>query len=212
MLHKIAVTLAFIFYASLAVAEPLRLLAFGDSLVQGYGLPQGQGFVPQLQDRLRADGFDIEVVNGGVSGDTTAGGVSRIGWSLSEPFDAIVILLGGNDALRALPPAQARANLGAIVEVAQSKELAILLIGVSAPGNFGTAYKAEFDAIYPDLAAQHQLVLYPNIFAGMLRAVDERGLAMTDLLQADGLHPTAKGVAVNLEALLPVLRSVLSGL
>jgi len=208
VLHKVAFILGFIFYAGLAQADPLRLLAFGDSLVQGYGLSQEEGFVPQLEARLQNEGYDIEVINAGVSGDTTAGGAARIDWALAEPFDAILILLGGNDALRGLPPAQAKANLGKIIAISQEKGLKVFLVGVQGPGNYGQAYQTEFDQIYSDLAHQFGVVVYSDIFAGISERVSG-GDRLSLFMQADGIHPNGLGVGVNIEGLLPRLKALI---
>lgn len=187
-----------------AAADPLTLVALGDSLTQGYGLPQEQGFVPQLQAWLRAKGADVTVVNAGVSGDTSAGGLARLAWTLEGGGDAMIVALGGNDLLRGLDPAETRANIDAILAEASAKGLPVLLIGLPAPGNYGADYKADFDAIWPELAEQYGALMVPNMLAGLSELPPEqRG----GLVQPDGLHPTAKGVAIMVETLGPeVLR------
>ncbi|RMD46550.1 MAG: arylesterase, partial [Alphaproteobacteria bacterium] len=130
-----------------AEARTLRVVALGDSLTQGYGLPAGQGFVPQLERWLRERGHDVELVNAGVSGDTTAGGRARIGWTLAGGADALIVALGGNDVLRGLPPEEARANLEAILAEAEARGIPVLLIGIDAPGNYGPDYERAFEAI-----------------------------------------------------------------
>jgi len=187
-----------------AAANPLTLVALGDSLTQGYGLPQEQGFVPQLQAWLRAKGADVTVVNAGVSGDTSAGGLARLAWTLEGGGDAMIVALGGNDLLRGLDPAETRANIEAILAEASAKGLPVLLIGLPAPGNYGAEYKAAFDAIWPELAAQYGAQMVPNMLAGLSDiAPDQRA----GLVQPDGLHPSADGVKVMVEALGPeVLR------
>ena len=186
------------------MADPLTLVALGDSLTQGYGLPQAEGFVPQLQAWLREKGAEVTVVNAGVSGDTSAGGLARLGWTLEGGADAMIVALGGNDLLRGLDPAETRANIDAILAEASAKGLPVLLIGLPAPGNYGADYKAAFDAIWPELAAQYGALMVPNMLAGLSELPPEqRG----GLVQPDGLHPTAKGVAIMVETLGPeVLR------
>lgn len=193
--------------ASLA-AEPARIVAFGDSLTAGYGLPPEEGFVPQLQRWLGDHGAEAEVQNAGVSGDTTAGGLARIDWTLSAPADAMIVTLGGNDLLRGLPPEEARANLDAILARIEAKGLPVLLVPMLAPGNYGPDYKASFDAIYADLAARHGALLADSFLAPIL-ALPDRQQALADYIQPDGLHPTAKGVALVVETLGPKVLELL---
>ena len=192
---------------SAAPAEPFTVAALGDSLTQGFGLPADQGFVPQLQAWLQAEGTDAVVVNAGVSGDTTAGGLARIDWTLSEDVDALIVALGGNALLRGLPPEEARANLTAIMEKASAKRLPVLLIGIAAPGNYGPDYKAAFDAIFPDLAAEYGAILVTD-FLAPIREAKANGSAPDDLMQADGLHPSSAGVALMVEAVGPKVREL----
>jgi acyl-CoA thioesterase-1 len=187
-----------------AGAQDVTVAALGDSLTQGYGLAQGDGFVPQLQGWLAAKGSGAQVLNAGVSGDTTAGGLSRLDWTLSDDVDALIVALGGNDLLRGLPPEASRANLDAILRDARGRGLPVLLIGVTAPGNYGPEYKAQFDAIYPDLAREHGALLVPSFLAPIEAARDADGdAALRDLMQADGIHPNARGVARIVEAIGP---------
>lgn len=169
------------------------MVALGDSLTAGYGLPADQGLVPQLQGWLVARGTDVEVLNAGVSGDTTAGGLSRLDWSITPETDALIVTLGGNDMLRGLPPAEARANLTAILQGAEAKGLPVLLVAMKAPGNYGADYKAEFDAIYPDLAAEFGALLYPGFFDALTAGAPDPA-AVQPFMQADGIHPNAEGV------------------
>lgn len=185
-------TVAFSFVAAPVGAEPLTLVALGDSLTQGYGLPQADGFVPQLEAWLKEKGADVTVVNAGVSGDTTAGGAARVDWTLTPGVDALIVNLGGNDLLRGIDPGASRANLDAILTAADARGLPVLLVALRAPGNYGPEYKADFDAIYPDLAAKHGTLLEDDFFAPLL-GPDGR-LAAADLMQADGIHPSAAGV------------------
>ncbi|MDE3240381.1 MAG: arylesterase [Paracoccaceae bacterium] len=191
-----------------ALAAPLKLIAFGDSLTQGYGLPEAQGLVPQLQDWLSAHGQDVTVENAGVSGDTSAGGASRIGWTLAGGGDAIIVELGGNDLLRGIPPETTRANLDAVMKAASDKGLPILLIGLPAPANYGPDYQKQFDAIYPALAAKYQAMLIPDYFAP-LRAKTDRTQAMAAYMQPDGIHPNAEGVKVIVASLGPKVVALL---
>ncbi len=192
-----------------AYAEPVTLVALGDSLTAGYGLPQDQGLVPQLEGWLKAQGLEVAVVNAGVSGDTTAGGLSRLDWSLTADTDALMVTLGGNDMLRGLPPEEARANLAAILDGAKARGVPVLLVGQQAPGNYGPDYKASFDAIYTDLAAEYGATLYPFFFQG-LAAGNPDPAALRPFLQEDGIHPNAEGVARIVADLGPVVRDFLN--
>ena len=192
----------------LAAAEPLELVALGDSLTQGYGLPEGEGLVPQLQAWLLANGADVRVVNAGVSGDTTAGGRARLGWSLTDQTDALIIALGGNDLLRGLPPTESRANLEAMLTEAQGRDLPVLLVGLPAPGNYGPDYKAEFDGMWPDLAARFDALLVPNLLAPIMDLAPE-DRARREVMQDDNIHPSAAGVALIVAALGPPVLELL---
>ena len=189
--------------ACAAVAqEEVQVLALGDSLTAGYGLPQDQGFVPALNRWLDANGVAAEVVNAGVSGDTTAGGLARLDWSLSDDIDAAIVALGGNDLLRGVPVASSRANLEGILDKLDARDLPALLVGIEAPGNYGPAYKAAFDGMYVDLAAEHDALLEPS-FLGPLIVDLDIGSARARYLQADGIHPNAQGVEVIVEVIGP---------
>ena len=188
--------------ASPAAAEPVRILAFGDSLTQGYGLPEFEGFVPQLQDWLSAQGAEVQVVNGGVSGDTSAGGAARVAWSLTEDIDAMILTLGGNDLLRGLEPDMTRANIETILTTAKDNGVAVLLVGMTAPGNFGPEYKSAFDAIYPDLAERHGTLYFESFFKGL---GSEDLAELRAYFQSDGIHPNAEGVEMIVSALGPTV-------
>ncbi|PTN02348.1 acyl-CoA thioesterase-1 [Rhodovulum imhoffii] len=183
-------------------APAVTIAALGDSLTQGYGLPPEEGFVPQMERWLSARGAEAVLINAGVSGDTTAGGLSRVGWTLVSEVDAMIVALGGNDLLRGLDPAASRANLDGILKAAQDADVAVLLVGLSAPGNYGPAYKAAFDAMYPDLAARYGVLYFDNFLKGISNLPDREG-AMRVYMQPDGIHPNAKGVALIVEAMGP---------
>lgn len=192
--------------AGMARAEPITLLALGDSLTAGYGLAEGEGLVPQLQTWLQAQGADVVVVNAGVSGDTTAGGLSRLDWSLTPDVDAVMVLLGGNDLLRGLPVAEVRSNLDAILTGIGAKGLPVLLIPMQSAQNFGPDYKTAFDATYPELAAKHGAVLANPYFAALGADLS----ALGDLMQADGIHPSKAGVAKIVPVLGPKVQELLT--
>ncbi|MGC9368417.1 MAG: arylesterase [Paracoccaceae bacterium] len=191
---KFAALASFTITGAPALAEEVTIAALGDSLTQGYGLMEQEGFVPQLQAWLRAQGEDVLVINAGVSGDTTAGGLSRVGWTLEDPrVDAMIVALGGNDLLRGIDPDVSRANLKGILEAARAKEIEVLLVGLNAPGNYGPDYKAAFDSIYPALAETFGALYYPSFFKA-LNAQSEEPRAMAKYMQPDGIHPSAEGV------------------
>lgn len=177
------------------------IAALGDSLTQGYGLPRDEGFVPQLSAWLSDQGAEARVLNAGVSGDTTAGGLSRVSWTLTDDVGAMIVTLGGNDVLRGIDPATSRANLDAILTTADARGVPVLVVGMSAPGNYGPDYKAAFDGMYAELAAAHGALLAPDFFAPLLAMNPVR--ARADYMQADGIHPNAAGVTLIVEALGP---------
>ncbi|SPH16775.1 Esterase TesA [Defluviimonas aquaemixtae] len=191
------------------IAESAEIIALGDSLTAGYGLPAEAGFVPQMQAWLVAEGVEAHIVNAGVSGDTTAGALARLDWALAPEADAVIVTLGGNDLLRGLPPEEARANLDTILSRIAARGLPVLLVPITAPGNYGPEYKAAFDAIYIDLAAEHGALLSEPFLAPIL-VLPDRQAAMTEYVQPDGLHPNAKGVALVVEALGPEVERLLA--
>ncbi|TNC65994.1 arylesterase [Rubellimicrobium roseum] len=189
--------------ASPALAqEPVTVVALGDSLTAGYGLAQEDGFVARLQAWLDEASAGIAVQNAGVSGDTTAGGLSRVDWSLGEDADALIVQLGGNDFLRGIDPEVSRANLRAILEAARARDLPVLLVGIDASGQYGPDYEQAFDAMYPDLAAEFETLVEPDFFAA-LRAGGNLAAAQREFMQPDGIHPNAAGVERIVDRLGP---------
>jgi acyl-CoA thioesterase I len=200
-------TIALIVCTLPANAEKLTLVALGDSLTQGFGLPQQDGFVPQLQSWLTQNGADVTVINAGVSGDTTAGGLARLDWTLTPDVDAMIVNLGGNDLLRGIDPASSRANLDTILTKTKSLNLPVLLVSLRAPGNYGPKFKTDFDAMYPDLAQKHNTDLTENFFIPLIDQSTRR--LSTDLMQPDGLHPNAKGVQLLVASIGPKVLKLL---
>ncbi len=183
---------------------PLKILALGTSLTQGYGLPPGTEFTTVLQEKLKSDGVDATIINAGVSGDTSADGLSRLDWSLADNPKAAIVELGSNDALRGLAPAQTEKNLAAILARLKAAHVAVLLCGMRAPRNLGPEYVAQFDPVYPRLAKQYGVLFYPFILDGV--ALNPK------LNQADGIHPNPAGVRIIVARILPdVLRLIKSG-
>ncbi|UEM04034.1 arylesterase [Skermanella rosea] len=187
-----------------AAAEPVRILALGDSLTAGYGLPEQDGFTARLQRALRDKGYQADVINAGVSGDTTAGGRARLEWALADQPQAVVVALGANDGLRGIDPASTRENLDAILATLKEREVPTLLAGMYAPPNLGRDYGERFNAIYPELAAKYDVPLYPFFLEGV--ALDRK------LNQEDGMHPNAQGVAIMVDGILPHLTGLLDDL
>lgn len=190
--------------AAPAAARDVHVLAFGDSLTAGYGLPQGQGFAPQLEDVLRRNGVRAFVTDAGVSGDTTAAGRARLQWTLDgldRKPDLAIVALGGNDMLRGLPPRETRDNLEAIVAELNRRGIKVLIAGMLAAPNLGSDYAAAFNRIFPDLAGKYGADLYPFFLAHV--ASDRR------LLLADGMHPNFQGIKRMVSGILP---SVLAAL
>lgn len=185
-------------------ADPVTVAALGDSLTQGYGLVPESGFVPQLERWLLANGADVKLVNAGVSGDTTAGGLSRIEWTLTPEVDALILALGGNDLLRGIDPGVSRENLRTILEVADEKNLPVLLIGMDAPANYGAEFEEAFDSMYPALSEEFGTLFYPN-FLGALVAESNRQAALEQYMQSDGIHPNAAGVSLIVDDLGPTV-------
>ena len=179
----------------------LRLLVLGDSLSAGYGLQPEDSFPAQLEDAIYDAGYDVRVINAGVSGDTTAGGLSRLDWALADKPHIVLVELGGNDALRGLPPAETFANLDAILARLKKNDISVILAGMRAPRNLGDDYATAFDAVYPRLAQKYDLPFYPFFLQGV--ALDPA------LNQADGIHPNARGVKEIVRRILPLLETEL---
>jgi acyl-CoA thioesterase-1 len=187
-----------------AKARTLRMVALGDSLTAGLGLPPGQAFPDVLERALRAKGFDVTVSNAGVSGETAGDGLGRYDWAVPAGTDALVVELGANDMLRGLDPGAAKTALASILSKAKAAHVATLFAGMRAAPNLGADYQRRFDAIYPDLAAQFGVALYPFFLEGV--AGDPK------LNQKDGLHPTREGVEKIVANILPAVEALLAGL
>lgn len=187
-----------------AIGEPTKIVALGDSLVQGYGLAPEHGFVAQMQIWLNEQNIDVEIVNAGVSGDTTTGGLARLDWALTPDTDALIVSLGGNDVLRAIPPALAEKNLRQILQEANNRSLPVLLIGINVPPNYGEEYQAQFGAIYPTLAAEFETLYYED-FLLVLTSQSDRNATFLKYFQSDGLHPNSDGVALIVEEIGPLV-------
>jgi acyl-CoA thioesterase-1 len=195
--RRALIALSLLFFASTAAfaAAPVKILMIGTSLTQGYGLPPGTEIPVVLEAKLKAAGVNATVINAGVSGDTSAGGVARIDWSLADRPNAVIVELGSNDALRGIDPAQTEKNLSAILAKLKAAHLPVLLLGMQAPRNLGPEYAAQFDPIYPRLAKQHGALLYPFVLDGV--ALNAK------LNQADGIHPNPAGVKIVVDRMFP---------
>ena len=191
----------FVFTGTSADARRLQIVGFGDSLMAGYQLGPAEGFTAQLESELRAAGYDVEVANAGVSGDTTTGGLARLDWSVPEGADLVILELGANDALRGVAPEITEMNLDMMISALKSRGIPVLLAGMLAPPNMGSGYEAAFNSIYPRLAESHGVMLYPFFLDGVA--------AQSGLLLADGMHPNPQGVRVIVERILPYLAPVL---
>ena len=183
-------------------AGPIRLLALGDSLTAGYGLPRGEGFVPKLQAALASRGRAVRVLDGGVSGDTMAGGASRLDWAMADRPQAAIVALGGNDGLRGLPPARMAEGLESILSRLEARRVPTLLVGMLAPPNLNTNYNHTFEAVFTEAANRRPgLMFYPFFLEGV---AGDRALN-----QPDGIHPNARGVEEVIRRLLPVTEQLL---
>jgi acyl-CoA thioesterase I len=195
--HSVWLLLVALWLAPAQAAAPVRILAFGDSLTAGYGLLEGQGYVELLAKALKAQGLSATIENGGVSGDTTAGGLARLDWALSDNPQIVILELGANDALRGLPPADTAKNLDAMLDKLAARKITVLLLGMLAPPNLGKEYGDEFNAIYPRLAKAHGVAFDPFVLDGVA--------ANPALNQADGIHPNAEGARIMARKILPYL-------
>jgi len=187
-----------------AQPAPVSILVLGDSLTAGYGLAPEEAFPVKLEQRLKKEGRNVRVLNGGVSGDTSAGGRARLDWALADKSDAVIVELGANDGLRGLEPAQMKDNLDAIIAALKKRNIAVLLAGMRAPPNFGPRYGAEFDAVYPSLAKKHAVPLYPFFLDGVA--------AEPALNQRDGIHPNRDGVRVIVDRITSYVLRLLDSL
>jgi acyl-CoA thioesterase I len=187
-----------------AVAGTTTILALGDSLTAGYGLEAGQSFPDKLQEALCAKGHDVTIINAGVSGDIAAQGAARLDWALTDGVKAVIVELGANDALRGLDPAQMEVALREILDNLKKRNLPVLLLGMKAPPNLGPDYAAKFDGIYPKLAAEYGVALYPFYLDGVAADVS--------LNQADGIHPNVKGLSIIIPRILPYVERLLAKL
>lgn len=209
--HIIVLILAFLMTgaasaqtSAAASAKPVKIVAFGDSLTAGLGLPADQAFPAKLQKALKSKGIDVDIVNAGVSGDTTSGGRDRLDWSVAEGTEAVILELGANDAMRGTDPKVTRAALADILKRLKARRIAVLLCGMLAPPNYGADYAARFDAIYPELATEFGVPLYPFFLEGVA--------AETRLNQKDGIHPTAEGVDLIVKNILPTVEALLGAM
>ncbi|TDP48813.1 acyl-CoA thioesterase-1 [Zavarzinia compransoris] len=200
LVFNLAVVLGLAVSGAGAQAQPKTVLALGDSLTHGYGLDEPEIFPVRLQQALAGAGVEARVVNAGVSGDTSAGGLARLDWALGDPAaapDLVIVELGANDALRGLDPASTEANLDRILAVLKERGIPALLAGMKAPPNLGADYVARFDALYPRLAEKHGVPFYPFFLDGVA--------AQPALNQADGMHPNGAGVAIIVERITPLV-------
>ena len=199
----LAFCLSFGAAAGPAWAAPVKILAMGSSLTQGYGLPPGTEFTVQLEAALKKAGVDATVINAGVSADTSAGGLARLDWSLADHPDAVILELGSNDMLRAIPPAVTEKNLRAILDKLKAAHVKVLLTGMHAQRNLGADYVKQFDTIYPRLAKEYNVLFYPFFLDGV--ALNPK------LNQADGMHPNPAGVKVIVARILPYVKKLVAG-
>ncbi len=184
-----------------AGAEQKKILVFGDSLVAGYGIPLEKAFPAQLEKKLQALGYAVAVINAGVSGDTTSGGLTRLEWTLAQKPDFVILELGANDMLRAVDPAVTRENLRKMLDILKAKKIPVLLAGMKATPNLGDEFVKSYAAMYKALAKQYHAVYYPFFMEGVT--------THADLVQEDGLHPTAEGVVVVVDNMLPAVKKLL---
>jgi acyl-CoA thioesterase-1 len=180
----------------------VRIVVLGDSLVAGHGLPADAAFPAKLEKALKAKGLAVEVVNAGVSADTASGGLARLDWSVPNGTDAVILELGANDMLRGIDPGITRKALAEIVRRLTERRIAVMIAGMRAAPNLGADYVHAFEAIYPDLAAEHDLLLYPFFLEGVA--------AVSELNQRDGIHPTAAGIDTIVARILPKVEELVA--
>jgi acyl-CoA thioesterase I len=202
------------FFASLAItallsagnalAEPVKLVGFGDSLMAGYQLPASDAFPVKLEAALREKGFEVEIANAGVSGDTTSGGLARLDWSIPDGTKGVILELGANDALRGIPPEQTEKNLDAMLTRLKERGIAVLLAGMMAPPNMGPEYGERFNGIYQRMADKHGVALYPFFLDGVV--------THANLQLEDGMHPNSGGVDVMVNTMLPAAETFLKSI
>ena len=183
--------------------ERVDILMIGDSLTQGYGLKEQDGLVPQMSEYAFRQGFSVRLINAGVSGDTTAGGLERIAWSMESGLDAAIVALGGNDMLRGIAPEVVRANMIGILEVIKEDNIPLMIVGSYAPNNYGSDYKEDFDRIFPELAQDYDALYLSSLFDPFI-ANGDPNQNMSQFFQADGIHPNAEGVTRIIESIGPV--------
>jgi acyl-CoA thioesterase-1 len=190
-------------FVTQARAAPIKLLVFGDSLVAGYGLPHDDGFQARLGEALKADGMEVVLLDGGVSGDTSTGGRARLDWALADKPDAVFLELGANDGLRGTDPAVMEANLAAILDTLAAAHLPVLLTGMEAPPNLGAAYGAQFRAVFARLGKRPGVLFDPFFLAGIA--------GNPALNQDDHIHPNAQGVRLEVARIKPLVERLLKG-
>jgi acyl-CoA thioesterase-1 len=210
--HMLVLSLLFFGLAAPALAQtpagqggkPIRMVVLGDSLSAGLGLPASAAFPARLQKALEFNGIKVDIINAGVSGDTSSGGRDRLDWSVPEGTEVVIVELGANDAMRGIDPKITREALSEILTRLKARKIAVLLCGMLAPPNYGSEFAARFNSIYPELSKSFAVPLYPFFLEGV--AADAR------LNQPDGLHPTAEGVDVIVKNILPTVQALLGAL
>jgi acyl-CoA thioesterase I len=189
------------FGSSPVVAQAIKIVALGDSLTAGFGLTASEAFPAQLEAALKKRGHDVSIVNAGVSGDTSAGGLARLDWSVPDGTDAVILVLGANDMLRGLDPAQTRKALDDAIKRLKARKIDVLVGGMRAAPNLGAEYAGKFDSIYPELAKEHDVLIYAFFLDGVA--------GQRELNLSDGIHPTAKGVSLVVERIIPSVESLI---
>lgn len=189
-------------FSTAHASDPIRIVVLGDSLVAGFNIPQKDAFPAQLERALKVRGYAVDVINAGVSGDTTSAGLDRLQWAIPDKTDAVILELGANDALRGLSPAHAKGNLDKIIKALKARGSEVLLAGMAAPRNLGPEYVDTFDAMYADLAKTHGLLFYPFFLEGIV--------LNSALNLGDGIHPNAKGVAEITRRILPTVEQLIA--